>query len=89
MTFVPAFLRLPMRMQFGFREPRTRILGIDLAGEIEAAGKDVERFKIGDQVFESTEPAFGGHAEYNCMPKDGVLEEKPPNMTYEESAPIR
>ncbi|NIM94526.1 MAG: zinc-binding dehydrogenase [Anaerolineales bacterium] len=88
MTFLPALLRLPMRMEFGFQKPNIEILGIDLAGEIEAIGRDVERFKIGDQVFGTPEPAFGALAEYTCMPEDGVLAHKPINMTYEEAASV-
>jgi NADPH:quinone reductase-like Zn-dependent oxidoreductase len=88
LTFVPKLFLLPMRMQFGFMKPKNHILGFDLAGEIEAAGKDVTRFKIGDQIFGTTEPAYGAHAEYICLPEDGVLTNKPANMTYEEAATI-
>jgi NADPH:quinone reductase-like Zn-dependent oxidoreductase len=88
LTFVPKLFLLPMRMQFGFIKPRNHILGFDLAGEIKAAGKDVTRFTIGDQVFGTTEPAYGAHAEYICLPEDGVLTTKPANMTWEEAATI-
>jgi NADPH:quinone reductase-like Zn-dependent oxidoreductase len=87
-TFLPKYLWLPMRMQFGFLEPKIKILGVDLAGEIEAVGKDVKRFQTGDQVFGTPEPALGAHAQYICIPENGVLTEKPANMTYEEAASI-
>jgi NADPH:quinone reductase-like Zn-dependent oxidoreductase len=88
LTFLPMLLRLPMRMQFGFLKPNIKILGIDLAGEIEGAGKDVKRYKTGDQVYGTPEPALGAHAEYICIPEDGVITKKPENMTYEEAASV-
>jgi NADPH:quinone reductase-like Zn-dependent oxidoreductase len=75
-------------MQFGFRKPKIKILGVDLAGEIEAVGKDVKRFKPGDQVYGTPEPALGAHAEYVSIPEDGVLTSKPANMNYEEAASL-
>jgi NADPH:quinone reductase-like Zn-dependent oxidoreductase len=88
LTFVPKLFFLPMRMQFGFTKPKNNILGLELAGNVEAVGADVTRFKNGDQIFGTTEPAFGAHAEYICLPEDGVLTNKPANMTYEEAATI-
>ena len=87
-TFVPKFLLLPIRMNYGFLKPKTNILGTDLAGEVEAVGKDVKRFEIGDQVFGTPEPAFGAHAQHICIPEDGVLAPMPANMTWEEAASI-
>ena len=87
-TFVPGSFRFPARMIFGFRKPKKNILGVDFAGEIEAIGKDVKQFKEGDQVFGSSGSKLGGHAEYKCMPEDGVLAIKPDNLTYEEAAAI-
>lgn len=88
LTFTPKLFHLPMRMQFGLKKPKNQILGLDLAGEVEAVGAGVTRFKKGDQIFGTTEPAFGAHAEYICLPEDGVLADKPVNMTFEEAATI-
>ncbi len=87
-TFTPGLFMLPMRMQFGFKEPKNQRLGIDLAGEIEAVGSDVTRFKTGDPVFGTPDPDFGAHAEYICIPEDRVLTMKPINTTWEEAAAI-
>ncbi|MGB2964512.1 MAG: NAD(P)-dependent alcohol dehydrogenase [Anaerolineales bacterium] len=88
LTFVPKYLHFPMKMEFGFKEPKNKILGFDMAGNVEEVGSDVTRFKIGDQIFGTTEPFFGAHAEYICLPEEGVLAEKPFNMSFEEAATI-
>jgi NADPH:quinone reductase-like Zn-dependent oxidoreductase len=87
-TFVPKSFLFLARMMFGFKKPKINILGIDVAGEIEAVGKDVMRFKIGDQVFGSAGTKFGAHAEYVCVSEKGALAIKPVKMTFSEAASI-
>ena len=85
---VPIGFGLMSRLVFGVLRPRQPILGTELAGEIESVGKDVSKFKVGDQVFAFDGASMGCHAEYKCMPEDGAVALKPANLTYDEAAAI-
>ena len=72
----------------GLMKPNHSIPGDVLAGEVEAAGKDVTLYKIGDQVYSACAMTQGGQAEYICISQDGPLALKPVNMNYEEAAGV-
>jgi NADPH:quinone reductase-like Zn-dependent oxidoreductase len=75
---------LPTRVDNGVTKPKNPILGIDVAGTIEAVGENVRKFKVGDHVFGS---CFGSHSEY-VAPRENFLSHMPKNITFEEAAAI-
>jgi NADPH:quinone reductase-like Zn-dependent oxidoreductase len=83
---MPAPLYLPARMAFGWSKPKVNILGSELGGEVEAVGRDVTKFKVGDQVFAYVGMGMGANAEYICISESGTVALKPANLSYEEAA---
>lgn len=77
-----------VRLFFGLFKPRTHVLGSVFSGVVEAVGTGVTLFKVGDEVFGSTDMRFGSYAEYLCMPENGAIALKPENMTHSEAAAI-
>jgi NADPH:quinone reductase-like Zn-dependent oxidoreductase len=76
------------RLFFGVFGPRKPILGTELAGEVEAVGHTVTRFKVGDQVFAFTGASYGCHAEHRTIGEDGLIALKPANLSFEEAATL-
>ncbi len=85
---MPVFLWLPSRLTIGVSKPKKHILGSEFAGEVEAVGSAVTRFKPGDQVFGYPSSNFGAYAEYICMSEKASVMLKPANMTYEEATTV-
>ena len=77
-----------VRLLLGLTKPKINILGGVLSGEIEAIGKNVTKFKVGDQVFGATGMSFGAYADYKCLPEEGILAIKPVNITHTQAATI-
>ena len=73
-----------IRLIFGFKRPRKPILGVIVAGEIEAVGKSVTKYSIGDQIYGSLGLGFGAHAQYATVKDNAILALKPNNMTLVE-----
>src|SRR5438094_2880822 len=81
MTGQPYLMRI---MGFGFRAPKARVRGMDVAGVVEAVGKNVTRYQAGDEVFGTCDGSF---AEYASAPED-MLALKPANLTFEQAAAV-
>jgi NADPH:quinone reductase-like Zn-dependent oxidoreductase len=77
-----------VRLFFGLTKPKRPILGGVLSGKVEALGKNVTRFKVGDQIFGATGMSFGAYAAYICLSQDGILSIKPNNISHIEAGTI-
>ncbi|MCL4126037.1 UNVERIFIED_CONTAM: hypothetical protein GTU68_066202 [Idotea baltica] len=74
------------RIFTGLTKPKITSLGEELSGVVEAVGKHVQGFVVGDEVFGTAGPEFGANAEYLCVSKDGVVAPKPFNLSHSEAA---
>ena len=79
---------LPLRVALGLIKPKKQILGGYFAGEVESVGKDVSKFKKGDQIFGSTKLRLGAYGEYVSLPANYTLVPKPNNVRFEEAAAV-
>lgn len=85
---VPRSFWLPARLTLGLTKPKKAIPGMVIAGEVEAVGKDVKRFKPGDAVYAYNLTRLSAYAEYACVPESSAAAPKPSNVTYEEAAAL-
>ncbi len=83
---MPRLLWIPARLGFGWNKPKKPILGSEFAGEVEAVGSAVTRFKAGDKVFGYRGQKMGTYSEYLCVPEKKTVEKMPTNMSYAEAA---
>ena len=87
-NFAVKWFWLPLRVALGVTRPKKQVLGGYFAGEVETVGKDVLKFKKGDQVFGTTKLRFGAYGEYVCLPANYTIVPKPHNMSFEEAAAV-
>jgi len=88
-TFVTKSMRPIAKLMFGIGKPwKERVLGTELAGEVEGIGKDVQKFKTGDRIVASTGMAGGGHAQYACLREKGAIAIKPDSLSWLEAVAI-
>ncbi|MHA6299962.1 NAD(P)-dependent alcohol dehydrogenase [Devosia sp. CAU 1758] len=76
------------RIFLGLRKPRASVPGTAFAGKVEAVGRGVTRFAVGDDVFGETTVGFHAHAQFVTVPEEGIIQTIPMTMSYEEAAPV-
>lgn len=87
-SFPVKWFWLPLRFALGLFKPKRPILGGYFSGVVVAVGKDVSRFRPGDEIFGTTNLRFGAHGEFLCLPEDYTLEKKPENIGFEQAAAV-
>ena len=85
---VPSGLQVLSALALGVFRPRRRVLGMDVAGVVEATGSDVSKFRAGDEVVAMLGAGFGGHAEYVTVQQDGPITAKPRTMSFAEAVTL-
>lgn len=85
---MPGFLLFPAKIAFGLRKPKRQILGSELSGVVDAVGKNVTKFKPGDEVFAYRGMDMGAYAEYLCMPENRAVAHKPAGLSHAETASL-
>ncbi|MFX1580268.1 MAG: alcohol dehydrogenase catalytic domain-containing protein, partial [Promethearchaeota archaeon] len=81
--------KLAARLFLGWSRPKKDILGMEIAGEVEALGSEVTKFQVGDRVFASTFwDGLGGYAQYKCIPEDSMIATIPEGVSYEQAVPV-
>lgn len=85
---MPFLFWIMARGFFGFNRPKVKILGSEFAGDVEAVGKSVTRFKVGDKVFGYRGQSMGTYAEYFVVPEKSVVAIKPDSISYEQAAAV-
>jgi NADPH:quinone reductase-like Zn-dependent oxidoreductase len=87
-TFPVKWFWLPLRIAMGLTKPKKQILGGYFAGEVESVGKDVSKFKKGDQIFGTARLRLGAYGEYLCLPESYTLVPKPHNVSFAQAAAV-
>lgn len=83
---LPLAFKLPIRLFLGVRKPRGFTLGQEFSGIVEQIGKDVTRFKAGDEIFGQTGIGMGAYSQFMTQPEKGIMAKKPSNISFEEAA---
>ena len=86
-TVPPAFW-LPARLALGILRPKNSVLGVELAGDIDAMGSEVKNFELGEVVYAATLLSMGAYAQFICLPDTAAIQRKPESLSYEEAAAI-